>query len=67
MIALEMKESISYAQGDMQKYNARNFAQAEKIESNDEDGNLDMAFGTFNFGIGDLLGCCGGTNRNSQE
>ena len=43
----------------------RNFAQAEKIESNDEDGNLDMAFGTFNFGIGDLLGCCGGTNKFS--
>eukprot|EP00944_MAST-04C_sp_MAST-4C-sp1_P000417 g417.t1 len=68
MIALEMKESISYAQGEMQKYNARNFAQAEEIEkSNDEDGNLDMVFGTFNFGIGDLLGFCGGTNRNSQE
>ena len=64
MIALEMKENVSYAQGDMQKYNTRNFAQAEKIEkSNDEDGNLDFALGTFNFGIGDLLGCCGGTNR----
>ena len=66
MIALEMKESISYAQGTNAKIQCKEFRAGRKIEkSNDEDGNFDMVFGTFNFGIGDLLGFC--TNRNSQE